>query len=202
MRGAHVSPRLAAALCFVVAGCALGSRTPRLADPNQTLEVRGLTVRAPHGVGWYVVQHDPAVVHFSKETGAGGAHTVLAFAATADAPAPIEGRSGFRRMVAAALRQDLDDPRFAVHEVQVTDVDLGHVECERVDFSAEDHGVPYAPGQTFLLVGYDVVCPHPAAPRTLLVRIGTSQRFTEDRVALRLDDELAPFFASLEFTSP
>lgn len=191
-----------AVAAVLVWGCTLGSPTPRLADPAQDLEVRGFTIRAPRGEGWYLVEHVGNTVHFTKMTDAGGAHTILAFAATADSPTPIEGRSALRRLVESALWRDLENPRFTVRELQVSDVDLGRVPCERVDFMAEDRGVPYAPGQVFVMRGYDLVCPHPAAPRTVLVRIGTSQRYTEGRTPMPIDDELAPFIRSIRFTAP
>jgi hypothetical protein len=186
----------------LVAGCALGSHTPRRADSGQELEARGFTVRAPRGDGWYLVQHEADTVHFSKETDAGNAHTVLAFVATADSPTPINGRGALRRVCEDGLRRDLENPRFTVQELRVEDADLGRVPCERIDFVALDRGVPWAPGQVFVLRGYDLVCVHPAAPRSLLVRIGTSQRYAEGRTPLPIDAELAPFIQSLRFTSP
>jgi hypothetical protein len=76
------------------------------------------------------------------------------------------------------------------------------VPCERVEFVAEDRGVPWAPGQVFVLRGYDLVCAHPSAPRSVLVRIGTSQRYAQGRLPLAIDGELTPFVQSLRFTSP
>lgn len=190
------------AVALLAAGCALGSRTPRHADPEQELQARGFTVRAPRGEGWYLVQHDPAIVHFSKDTGEGSAHTVIAFVAAADSPTPVDGRDALRRVCEDGLRRDLENPRFALTDIHVTDADLGTVPCERVEFVAEDRGVPWAPGQVYVLRGYDLVCAHPSAPRSVLVRIGTSQRYEQGRTPLDIDDELTPFVQSLRFTSP
>jgi hypothetical protein len=197
-----VTARVFVAAAVLLAGCALGSHTPRHADPDQELEARGFRVRAPRGDGWYLVQHDPTTVHFSKDTGEGNAHTVVVFVASGDSPTQLDGRGALRRVCEDGLRRDLEDPRFALTDIHVRDADLGQVPCERVEFVAEDRGVPWAPGEVYVLRGYDLVCAHPAAPRSLLVRIGTSQRYAPGKTPLALDEELAPFVQSLRFTSP
>ena len=194
--------RVAAAVAVLLAGCALGSHTPRRADADQELQARGFRVRAPRGDGWYLVQHDPDVVHFSKDTGEGNAHTVVAYVASGESPAQLDGRGALRRVGEDGVRHELEDPRFALTDIHVTDADLGQVPCERVEFVVEDRGVPWAPGQVYVLQGYDLVCAHPAAPRSLLVKIGTSQRYAQGKTPLALDEELAPFVQSLRFTSP
>ena len=46
-----------------------------------------------------------------------------------------------------------------------------------LEFTVEDHGVPYAPGEVFILTGEDNYCLHPDSPQPLMVQVSYGQRY-------------------------
>ncbi len=69
-----------------------------------------------------------------------------------------------------------------------------------MNFTAEDRGVPYAPGKIFILTGQDLYFPHPDHPRWLLIKCSFSQRYLQGASPLPVETEVESFLKSVEFT--
>ncbi len=68
-----------------------------------------------------------------------------------------------------------------------------------MDFTVEDHGVPYAPDSVFILTGQVYYCLHPDSTKGYVV-LKYSQRFLRGENPLPIESEVEPFLKSLSFT--
>jgi len=81
---------------------------------------------------------------------------------------------------------------------EISSLEEGNAECLKIDFSTEDHGVPFSFGTTYTLQGFDILCLHPMH-RDILIRLGVSQRFKKGGDILPIENEIAAFTSKLDF---
>jgi len=170
------------------------------AEPGPRTRFLGFTALPPPGQGWHLAeQYFNHVLYVMSPTNS-GRHTVILFVHSK----PMDPKPGTAIEVLESILKASDasaaltDSRYANVTSKIAPVTIGGAQCARMDFSAEDRGVPWASGAVYLMQGFHAVCLHPRSPR-MLVDIGHSQRFEAGRTPVLLDEEVAAFLANLKF---
>ncbi len=164
--------------------------TKRITDPTRRLQFESFSVLPPSGENWFIQNQGTDNVHFSKGTTRGEYHTVTALARSSDtefaswANRLVLAREGLLTEQLLSLgakiqEQQWQDSRYKPLEARVAlDSSLGK-ECMRFDFTAEDRGVPYAPGSVFVLTAHDLYCLHPDSSTLVVPRIHVRTRIEQ-----------------------
>lgn len=159
----------------------------------------------PIGQGWSLDKLDGPNILFRKQTREGMYHTVVAYANFEGIGETIEEPGGTRRDIGNVtelqqyVRKKVDEsegPRFKNADLRISiERYLGN-DCVRVDFKAEDHAVPGAPGSIFGLIGREYYCLHPTSTESSasVIHLHVSQRYLRGEKPFPLDAEVEPFF--------
>jgi hypothetical protein len=163
--------------------------------PSPHYELDGFAVMPPTGARWLVKTGATRVkVQFLRSTEAGRHHTVLAWAESFEWPRAADSVDDIVRQIAAAETQPYKEPsRYSNVRVDVIGSHSTDLSCGEFLFSVEDRGVPYAPGELFIIQGWEMYCLHPKSPTPLVLKLAHSQRFLQGTEKLPLDSELKMF---------
>ena len=175
----------------------------RIKDTGRRYELPGFSVFPPKGKKWSVRREGNRFM-FVRDAGS-GRRSVVAVA-----------QSRFLELKLAALNVEQllatierlaghrpeNDGRYRVLDQSVSRVSQDSAKggaCVKKEFTSEDHAVPNAPGEVFILTGGDYYCFHPETSKPLLVQISYSQRYPKGKKPLPIESELEPFVGSLSF---
>ena len=170
-------------------------------DPQKRYESKGFSVLPPAGKKWSVKLGTHGVV-FDKDTRTGGRRTAVAFIESK----PLEW-SGTTRLtkeqfldaMEASLGGLFKNERYKAVDHRVSRNVVKEAACLKSESTVEDHGVPYAPGEVFIIAAEDNYCLHPDSSQAMLVKVSHSQRYPRSKDPLAIEAELEPFLNSLTF---
>lgn len=160
----------------------------------------------PIGEDWSIQQQKADSILFGRRTD-NRYHTIFASAEILHISKTIEV-SGTRRAIGniIELSKYIDptkiakepSPRFKNIDSKILITSYYGNDCVRVDFTAEDHGVPNAEGQIFILIAQEYYCFHPATTDsdTGVFHLYLSQRYPKGKKPLSVEAEVEPFFSS------
>lgn len=198
----------------IVVGCAVAPRLISISDSTQRLEFQGFSILPPRGENWFVVeassQPDPNLTYavvFSKRlrervTRPAELHTITASVSTSSlGDVTFESRTELLQYLAREREKGWRRPtqRHTPLEVKVSLEKCLGWDCVRIDYTAEDYGVPHFPGLVFILTGYDFIFLHPDTP-TFVIYVNYGQRYLRGQQPLPLEAEVKSFLKSLAFT--
>ena len=139
---------------------------------------------------------------FTKDTGKSGQRTVIAFAESKPLGPKLTDLTTeqFLENMETARGGKFKDKRYKLLNHRVFRNSVQGAGCLKLEFTVEDHGVPYAPGKVFILTGEDNYCLHPDSRQPLMVQVSYSQRYLEGKKPLSIESEIEPFLNSISFT--
>lgn len=168
-------------------------------SPNVLVDFFGFSVQPPNGQNWFVHEQSYLGITYAKTTENKEKHTVIAMAVVSRfLDQPLKSIKELLKYIKQTKKTVGDDSRYKAEKQSISELQVDHAACVRVDFTAEDHGVPYDFGASFILQGFDIICIHPYSPH-LLIRLGFSQRFEEGKTPLMLQSESNSFMESISF---
>jgi hypothetical protein len=158
-------------------------------------ELNGFAVKPPTGERWLVKSGATrALVEFLRSTEQGGNHTVLAWAESFELQTSEGTVDDIVRQITAPISNTFkEDSRYTNTEVKIEKTSISMLTCSMFSFSAQDRGVPYAPGKIFTMQGWEIYCLHPGSPRPLVLKLAHSQRYLHEGKLLPLETELKMF---------
>lgn len=163
------------------------------------LRFEGFSIFPPQINNWSSMDSDTKGIILERYTGK-KIHTILASVRIKEyTDLTIKGRLELLQYVKEKIiKENYKDARFKPIDIKVSSECYLGGDCVRYDFTIEDHGAPYAPGSILILTGYGFFVVHPDA--NYIVDINYNQRFPKGDKPLPVEDEVEPFFKSLEFT--
>ena len=171
--------------------------------PQKRYEFNGFSVLPPAGKKWTADVGTKRVM-FQKNTGTSGRRTVIAFAESKPLGPKVTGLTTeqfLASMESLRLADKFEDERYKLLDHRVFRDSAQRAGCVKFEFTVEDHGVPYAPGEVFILTGEDNYCLHPDSPQPLMVQVSYSQRYPKRKKPLPIQLEVEPFLKSLAFSA-
>lgn len=187
------------AIAILTGGCV--SITQKLipsTDPSVRTNFFGFSIQPPDGQGWFVQEQGSLRITYTKITKRKEKHTVLAMAMSQAVDQPLKSKKELLEYVERTEKTIKTDSRFEAVNQRISVLQIDHAECVRVDFTADDHSVPFAFGATYILQGFDIICLHPFSSH-ILIRFGVSQRFEKGKTPLMLENEINASIKSLSF---
>lgn len=130
--------------CIILFGCqTLPSGMARPIEPAQQLVMKGFSMSAPGGDGWYVQMQGENSILFYKGTDAHSAHTIVAGAKPFVPPSHPRSREEFESLVKEALaKEQVSSARFRNVDLEVLPDNRFGEYCIRVHFVSKDFS-PY-----------------------------------------------------------
>lgn len=192
---------LAVSLCV---GCVSGPTA--VIDPNQRFDLDDLSLLPPGSVSWSVAAQSPSVIRFTKRTGFGGQHTVIALAQvvsadeffqTSRAVDHIPDIEALEKFVERLVGSDFSMPRYSERSVDVERALVAGRHVVRVTFNVADTDVPYDPSVEFTMEG-QTLYEFWGVSYDLIVMSGCSQRYRKGLPALEIEPECERFLESIQ----
>ena len=186
-------------IIILAGGCAVTEQKLIPAtDPNVSTNFIGFSVEPPDGQNWFIKEQTYFWPVYIKMTELKEKHSVIAMALSIPVDLEFESIKDFMEYAEKISKIERSDSRFRAVNENVSLIKVDRAECVRVDFSAEDHGVPFTFGSAYFLQGFDILCLHPDFPY-MLIRFGYSQRFEKGKTPLALESEINSFIESITF---
>jgi len=181
-------------LIAVIAACAGCAGPGGTGLDNETVSLGGVSIHPPEGEMWKMTSRDAKQVTFMRKTEKGREHSVTAFAMLLPRPKAVTDGKSLLKYALQATMEGYRDKRYTLRDSNAWLETGKNGERAVVKFSAEDRGVPWNPGEIYIMSGEDAYFLHPNG-KTLLL-LAESQRFPAGATTLDLGPELAPFKAS------
>jgi hypothetical protein len=155
-----------------------------------------MTFNPPRGEHWDLTKDSFSNAAFEKPTLKGKNHIIFTYAKIVNNSHNIQNITDLLPFI----EQDYQDiRRWKNIDLKPSIIYFNGNECVRVDFTAEDHGIPWAKtGNFYIQKGYDIYWLVLYNPYYLLVDAGYSQVFLPDDQPLEgIEEEIEPFLNSI-----
>ena len=165
-------------------------------DLSQPFELEGFSIKPPQDFRWTIgKQNNQEVIFYRDHEKEDKDHTIMASAQTDLFDLETLDRlEAFVRLYPTGRGRRVKPLEVNVERIRFSEQDA--VVCK---YRANDYEVPGREGEAFLMASETVYLIHPYSSGNKIIVLHASQRLPEGERFLNLENEVRPFFESLEF---